>query len=112
MSAEIELVIAMPDWLDAELLIVFAMAAAGVWAMIAEARAHRRDADERIELHARIAELAGADPAALRERLAELTEIVACLRERTATLEARIDHRPITQTRAKDGKFTKTQDPT
>ena len=108
-------VIYMPDWLDAELLIVFAMAAAGVWAMIAEAREHRRDAAERIGLHSRLSVVETAialqHPSSIAERVAALeavTETDKTLRERVAVVEARIDYKLITHTRAKDGKFSRT----
>jgi len=102
-----------PDWLDAELMIVVAMAMAGVWVMVAEARAHRRESDERIHLHARLASvetaIAASYPSTLAERVAALEVAVystsADIRERLAVVEARLDHRPHTQTRRKDGKF-------
>lgn len=107
----------MPDWLDGEIVIVVAMAAAGIWAMISEARAHRRDADERIGLHSRMAALevaiAAQAPHTIAERVAEIEgrvsalpeADVAALRERVAAIEARIDHRPITHTRGAKGRF-------
>jgi len=105
-----------PDWLDAELMIVVAMAAAGVWVMVSEARAHRRESDERIHLHARLASMetaiAAASPSTIAERVATLEVAVhstsSDIRERLAVVEARIDHRPHTQTRRKDGKFSAT----
>lgn len=105
-------VYAMPDWLDAELLIVFAMAAAGIYTMINEGRQHRREAEERIALHARIAALEVAMGTAatservevvyamLDERLEALTEKLD-LHGRMSAVEARIDHKPITHTRDK-----------
>ena len=102
-----------PDWLDAELLIVVAMAMAGLWVMVAEARAHRRDSDERIHLHSRLASMetaiAASSPSTIAERVASMEAAVhntsADIRERLAVVEARLDHRPHTQTRRKDGKF-------
>lgn len=109
-----------PDWLDAELLIVFAMAGAGIYTMISEGRAHRREADERIaiaERLARIETMLGPDAAhTIVERVSELegkieilADIVGAMPgtlERVATLEARADFKPWGPTRRK-GKFAK-----
>lgn len=108
------MIIAIPDWLDAELLIVFAMAVAGIWVMISEAREYRRDAAERIDLHARLAvvetAIAAQSPHTIAERVAAVEAVTAescSLRERVAAIEARIDYRVITHTRAKDGRFAR-----
>lgn len=45
------------------------------------------------------------DVTQLAERTATMAELVGDMRERLATVEARMDHKPITQTRRKDGKF-------
>lgn len=91
--------LAIPDWIDAETLIVFAMAIGGVWVMVNESRMHRREADERIGLHARLATLeastASQAPHTIAERVAALEAADAAdLRERVAAIETRIDYVP------------------
>lgn len=107
--------LAMPDWLDVEIVIVFAMAAGGIWVMWKEQREYRRDADDRVDLHSRLAivetAIASENTSTLAERVAtlesrpELVEDLALVRERLATIEARIDFKPITHTRGAKGKF-------
>lgn len=110
--------LAVTDWLDIDVVILIATALAGVWVAVSEARAHRRDADERIALHARLASLevavASQSPSTIAERVASLEgaervspEDLAALRERIATIEARIDHRNITPTIRKTRPTTK-----
>jgi hypothetical protein len=122
---------ALPDWLDWELVIIVGIACAGVWTMVAEARAHQRDATERIEIWARVAQIetaiASQAPHTIAERVSEIEgaregevdtaalsarvsalEIAVDLGQRLAAVEARIDHKTITHTRAKDGKFART----
>lgn len=87
----------MPDWLDAEIVIVFAMCAGGVWAMVKEGREHRRDASERIELHARLAAVEtaiGNGEQTIAERVAALEAQPALgdLPERVSKLESQYDY--------------------
>lgn len=129
----------MPDWLDAEMVIVFAMAAGGVYIMWSENRAYRRETEERVELHARLATLerdveilgqrptvervakievaiGGERPSSIDARVAELEgwaeriDTSIDLAARMAAIESRIDFKPITHTRRKDGKFAKPGD--
>ena len=69
----------MPDWLDAELLIVFAMAAAGVYTMISEGRANRREAEERIAMAERIATLEAT--------AAQAADVMAIVRDHAARID-------------------------
>lgn len=119
---------AMPDWFDAEIVLVLAMCGGGVYTMWSEGRAHRREMAELRALAERVAAVevstAGGHPQSLAERVAtlegradealdtsELFERVAKLEvsrdlmERMAILEARADHQPWKHTRRKDGKF-------
>lgn len=120
--------LAMPDWFDAEIVLVLAMGAGGVYTMWAEGRAHRREMSEMRALAERIATvetaIGSAAPHSIAERVSslegaadeapdtiELFERVAKLEagrdiaERMAVLEARADHQPWKHTRRKDGKF-------
>lgn len=87
--------------LDYELLVTIGVAVAGVWIMATEARAHRRETDERIALHARLAAveqmICASSPFSIAERVAAL-EASVDLAQRVTAIECRpkVPRRPKT----------------